>query len=106
MLQSHISCIELLTKRRYIDYNDIFSPIVKLNTISLVLYIVVTENLLLEQMDVKTTFLHTNLDLEENIYIKQPQSFLSRSNSELICRLRKSLYSCSEISAETIVQEI
>ncbi|RVW12443.1 Retrovirus-related Pol polyprotein from transposon TNT 1-94 [Vitis vinifera] len=40
-----------------IDYTEIFSPVVKMSTIRLVLGMVVAENLHLEQLDVKTTFL-------------------------------------------------
>jgi hypothetical protein len=39
-----------------IDYTDIFSPVVKLNTIRSVLSIVAAEGLHLEQLDVKTAF--------------------------------------------------
>ena len=53
-----------------IDYTDIFSPVVKLNTIITVLIIVASEDLHLKQLDVKTTFLHG--DLDEQIYMQQP----------------------------------
>ena len=49
-----------------VDYNEIFSPVVKMTTIILVLGIVASEDLHLEQMDVKTAFLYG--DLEEDIY--------------------------------------
>jgi ATP-binding cassette subfamily B (MDR/TAP) protein 1 len=42
---------------------------VKLTTIRIVLGIVAAENLHLEQLDVKTAFLHGNL--EEDIYMQQ-----------------------------------
>ena len=41
-------------------------------------------------MDVKTTFLHG--DLEEEIYMKQPEGFMVKGNKELVCKLKKSLY--------------
>jgi hypothetical protein len=41
-------------------------------------------------MDVKTTFLHG--DLEEEIYMKQPEGFVVKGNKELVCKLKKSLY--------------
>ena len=43
-----------------------------------------------EQMDVKTTFIHE--DLEEEIYRKQPEGFAMKGKKELVCRLKNSLY--------------
>ena len=43
----------------------------------------------LHQMDVKTTFL--NGDLEE-VYMKQPEGFLSNNGEQLVCKLNKSIY--------------
>ena len=56
-----------------IDFTEFFSPVVKLTTIRLVLSMVAVENLHLEQLDVKTSFLHGNL--EEEIYMMQPKGF-------------------------------
>jgi hypothetical protein len=42
------------------------------------------------QMDVKTTFLHW--DLEEEIYMKQPKGFVVKGKKELVWKLEKSLY--------------
>ena len=53
-----------------IDYTEIFSPVMKMSIIRLILGMVVTENLYLEQLDVKTAFLHG--DLEEDLYMIQP----------------------------------
>ena len=41
-----------------IDYGEIFSPVAKLTSIRFILSIVVAFYLEVEQMDVKTTFLH------------------------------------------------
>ena len=41
-------------------------------------------------MNVKTTFLHGNL--EEEIYMKQPYGFLVEGKENYVCRLRKSIY--------------
>ena len=62
-----------LVAKRYaqkegIDYNEIFSLIVKHTSIRMLLAIVVQFDLELEQMNVKTIFLHGELD--EEIYIK------------------------------------
>ena len=44
----------------------------------------------LEQFDVKTTFLHK--DLEETIYMSQPEGFVEAKKEDLVCILRKSLH--------------
>ena len=41
-------------------------------------------------MDVKTSFLHG--DLEEEIYMKQPEGFAVKGKKELVCRLKKYMY--------------
>eukprot|EP00253_Pinus_taeda_P020178 PITA_20178 len=43
-----------------------------------------------EQMDVKTTFIHG--DVEEEIYLKQPKYFMVKGKKELVCKLEKSTY--------------
>ena len=67
-----------------------FSPIAKVTSIRLILFIVVAFDFEIEEMDVKTTFLHR--DLEEEIYMKQPEGFMVKGKKELACRLKKSLY--------------
>jgi hypothetical protein len=47
-------------------------------------------NLELEQLDVKTTFLHG--DLEEEIYMDQPNGFIVLGKKIFVCKLKKSLY--------------
>ena len=62
-----------LQQKRGVDYNEIFSPVVKMTTIWIILGIVSSEDLHLEQLDVKTTFIHG--DLKEDIYMTQPEGF-------------------------------
>ena len=73
-----------------IDFTEIFSPVVKMTTIRVILSIVAAENLHLEQLDVKTAFLHG--DLEEDIYMTQPEGFEVPGKENLVCKLHKSLY--------------
>jgi len=82
-------------QKKGIDYTEIFFPVVKLTTIRLVLSIVVTKGLYLEQLDVKTAFLHG--DLEEEIYMQQPKGFVEKGNEEMVCRLTKSLYGLKQL---------
>jgi hypothetical protein len=73
-----------------IDFGEIFSPIAKLTSIIFLLSIIVVFDLEVEQMDVKTAFLHG--DLEEEIYMNQPEGFVVKGNKELVFKLKKSLY--------------
>lgn len=61
-----------------------------MNTIRLVLSIMVAEDLHLEQLDGKSIFLHG--DLDEDIYMSQPEGFLVNVKENLVCKLNKSLY--------------
>ena len=73
-----------------IDFGEIFSPVAKLTSIGFLLSIAAAFDLEVEQMDVKTAFLHG--DLEEEIYMKQPEGFVVKGKKELVCKLKKSLY--------------
>ena len=73
-----------------IDFNEIFSPVVKMSSIRVVLGLIAALNLECEQLDVKTAFLHG--ELEEEIYMEQPEGFQVKGKENLVCRLKKSLY--------------
>ena len=73
-----------------IDFDEIIYPVVKMTLVRTILSLVATEDLHLEQLDVKTTFLHG--DLEEEIYMQQPQGYEVKGKEKLVCRLKKSLY--------------
>ena len=61
-----------------------------MSPIRVVLKFVVSLNLGIEQLNVKTTFLHG--DLEEEIYIEQPEGFIVKGKEELVCNLKKNFY--------------
>lgn len=73
-----------------IDFNEIFSPVVRLTTVRVVLAICAIFDLHLDQLDVKTAFLHGEID--EEIYMLQPEGFEEKDKKNLVCRLTKSLY--------------
>lgn len=77
---------------------EVFLPMVKLTTIRMVLGIVTTENLHLEQLDVKKAFLHS--DLEEEIYMVQPEAFKTRQKQVLVCKLKQSLYGLKQAPSQ------
>jgi ATP-binding cassette subfamily B (MDR/TAP) protein 1 len=73
-----------------IDYNDVFTPVVKHSSIRALFGIVAMCDLELEQLDAKTAFLHG--ELEEEIYIDQPEWFIVSDKEDLVCKLKSSLY--------------
>ncbi|GKB59915.1 retrovirus-related pol polyprotein from transposon TNT 1-94 [Tanacetum coccineum] len=78
-----------------IDFNKKISPVVQMKTIRVVLAMCATYDLHLEQLDVKTAFLHGNL--EEEIYMLQPEGFEQKGKENLVCRLNKSLYGLKQV---------
>jgi hypothetical protein len=73
-----------------IDFDEIFSLVSKLRSIRFLLFVVAAFDFEVEQMDVKTTFLHG--DMEEKIYMKKPKGYAVKGKKELVCKLKKSMY--------------
>ena len=78
------------SQKEGIDYQEIFSPVVKHVSIRLLLAITVNEDLELEQLDVKTAFLHGVI--EEEIFMDQPEGYVVKGKEQLVCKLEKALY--------------
>ena len=70
------------SQKEDIDFQDIISPFVKFVSIRLVLALVALLDIELEQLDVKTYFLHG--DLDENIYMEQPEGFVYNCKQRLV----------------------
>ncbi|KAL8125169.1 hypothetical protein AgCh_012735 [Apium graveolens] len=77
-------------QRECIDYFDTYSPVSRMTTIRMLIALASIHGLIIHQMDVKTTFLHG--DLEEEIYMDQPEGFVASGNERKVCRLVKSIY--------------
>ncbi|GJV33866.1 retrotransposon protein, putative, ty1-copia subclass [Tanacetum coccineum] len=77
-------------QREGLNYFDTYSPVTRITSIRMILAIAALQNLEVHQMDVKTAFL--NGDLEEEIYMNQPEGFIAPRQEGKVCRLVKSLY--------------
>ena len=72
------------------DFFDTYSPVARLTTIRVLLSLAASHRLLVHQMDVKTTFL--NGELDEEIYMDQPDGFVVPGQEAKVCKLLKYLY--------------
>ena len=72
------------THEHGIDFNEVFSPVVKHASIRILLAVVAKLDWELEQLDVKTAFLHG--DLEETIYMQQPEGFIKPGEEAKACK--------------------
>ncbi|PHT87281.1 Short-chain dehydrogenase TIC 32, chloroplastic [Capsicum annuum] len=61
--------VKVFNQRKDIDFDEMFSPVVKMTSIRIVLDLVASLDLEIEQMNVKMAFLHSGL--EKKIYMKQ-----------------------------------
>ena len=77
-------------QREGIDYNEVFSPVVKHSSIRILLALVAQYELDLHQLGVKTAFLYG--DLDEEIYMSQPTGFKTAGKVNMVCKLKKLLY--------------
>lgn len=90
------------TQREGTDFNEIFSFIVKHNSIRILLTIAALIDMELQPMDVKTSFL--NRKLKEQILMTLPKGFAKIGKDYHICLLNKSLYCLKQSPRQ--VQEI
>ena len=75
-----------------VDYDETFAPVVKYKSLRVLLSFAAADDMEVTQMDVKTAFLHG--DLQEEIYMEQPLGYSQTGSTGrvLVCRLKKSLY--------------
>ena len=64
------------TQKEWIDYDETFSPVAMLKSIQILLTLAACLDYEIWQMDVKTAFL--NGSLEEGIYMRQPEGFITK----------------------------
>lgn len=73
-----------------IDYTEVFAPVARLDTIRVILAIVAQFSWEVFQLDVKSAFLHG--ELNEHVFVLQPEGFIRKGEEEKVYRLKKALY--------------
>ena len=86
------------TQREGIDYKETFSPFSMKVSFKIIMALVAHYDLELHQMDVKTAFLNGNI--EETIYMVQPENLENNSSNSLVCKLKKSIYGLKQASGQ------
>lgn len=87
-----------VTQKEGIDYKETFSPVSLKDSLRIMMELVAHFDLELHQMDVNTTFLNGNI--EETIYMVQPENFVSRDPKSMVCKLEKSIYGLKQASCQ------
>lgn len=65
-----------------VDYNDVSTPLSRLDTIKIVISLAAQSSWPVFQLDIKSAFLHG--DLKEQVYIKQPLDFMKKENEHKV----------------------
>ena len=85
------------TQKEGINYKETFL-VSKKDSFHVIMALVAHFDLELQQMNMKTTFLSE--DLEEEVYIKQPEGFSSKDGKHLVCKLKKFIYGLKQTSCQ------
>ncbi|KAJ0801006.1 putative RNA-directed DNA polymerase [Helianthus annuus] len=73
-----------------VDYQDVFAPVIRFDTVRLILALAAHYEWHLHQTDVKTAFL--NGTLTEQVFAEQPEGYVIKGKEKKVCRLKKALY--------------
>lgn len=84
------------SQRFGMDFDQTFAPVAKQATLRIILSFVAAYDLEMCQLDIKTAFLYG--ELSEEIYVEQPEGFITAGQEEMVCRLHKCLYGLKQAS--------
>ena len=73
-----------------IDYEETYAPLARIEVVRLFLAYEAQKKFKVYHMNVKSTFL--NGELEEEVYIEQPEGYPLIDDRDIVCKLRKALY--------------
>ena len=78
------------SQRKGLDYDEIYAPVVRFETIRLLIALAALKDWQIHRLDVKSAFL--NGEIKEVTYVKQPEGFLVKGKEGWVLRLKKALY--------------
>ena len=80
-----------------VDFTETNTPMTRLQTIQLLLAYAAFHGYIMVQLDIKTTYL--NGKLEDEIYMKQPDSYVLKGKEDWLCLIRCGLYGLQQNAA-------
>ena len=85
-------CARGFLQREGIDYNETFAPVVRYDSLRVLLATIATKDLEVVQFDVQTAFLYGKLD--ETVFMEVPDGvdLGARTSGSVVCQLERSLY--------------
>lgn len=78
-----------------IDYNEVFAPVSRMDTVRMILALVAQRSWKNFQLDVKSTFLHGTLS--EDVYVEQPKGYVKKGSEHMVYKLHKALYGLKQV---------
>ena len=77
-------------QKQGIDFEEVFAPVTRLETVRLLLALAAKNGWEVHHLDVKSAFL--NGEIEEVVYVSQPEGFVKENQGHMVYRLVKALY--------------
>jgi hypothetical protein len=82
-------------QRRGVDYDEVFAPVARLDTVRLLIALAAHKGWELHHLDVKSAFL--NGELHEDVFVHQPAGFIKEGSEHKVFRLKKALYGLHQV---------
>ena len=79
-----------------VDFHETFSPTVKYDSLRIILALVASLDLHMQQFDIKTAFLYGSI--QEEIYVEQVEGYIDPAWIEAVCQLLQALYGLRQSS--------
>jgi hypothetical protein len=73
-----------------VDYDETWAPVLRKETLRLILQTAAIEAFDIHHMDVVTAFLQAEID--RDVYIRQPPGFQDANRPDAVCKLKRSIY--------------
>jgi len=103
-LEKHKACLVAkgYAQQHGIDFEETFSPVARFKTMRIVLALAAQQQWPVYQFDVKSAFL--NGELQEEVYVEQPEGFVKKDSGEKVYKLTKVLYGLNKLLGRGIVK--